>query len=158
MSRARLNYIKEMLIDNLSSNAVYKRDHINGALKRYLELKYKKDNKDEFHNTVDEMIQEKSKFIQEKRQKFRSSPPQNVENLNTELEKLKTNISDLQNDQTLSKKDKKSQKDELNAKISEIKIKKQNLEDEHVSVDINEINNLEKEKVDFELTTFEELE
>ena len=158
MSRARLNYIKEMLIDNLSSNAVYKTENIQDALNKYLELKYRKDNKDEFHNTVDKIIQEKSKFIQEKREKFRSGPPQNVENLNTELQKLKKNISDLQNDQTLSKKEKKSRKDEWNAKISEIKIQRQNLEDEHVRENINEMNNLEEEKVDFELTTFEELE
>ena len=158
MSRARLNYIKEMLIDNLSSNPVYKTENIQDALNKYLELKYRKDHKDEFNNTVDKMIEEKSKFIQEKRERFRSSPPQNVENLNTELQKLKKNISDLQNDQTLSKKEKKSRKDEWNAKISEIKIKKQNLEDEHVSVDINEMDNLEQEKVKFELTTFEELE
>jgi len=158
MSRARLNYIKEMLIDNLSSNAVYKTENIENVLKKYLELKYKKENKDEFHNTVDKMIQEKSKFIQEKREKFRSSPPDNVKNLDIELQELKKNISDLQDNQTLSKKEKKSRKDEWNAKISEIKIKKQNLEDEHVEEDINEMNTLEKEKVDFELTTFEELE
>jgi hypothetical protein len=157
MSRARLNYIKEMLIDNLSSNPVYKTENIQNFLEKYLKLKYKKENKDEFHNTVDKMIQEKLKFIQEKKQKFRLSPPQNVENLNTELKQLKKNISDLKNDQTLTKENKKK-KDELNAEISEIEIKKQNLEDEHVRVDINEINNLEKEKVDFELTTFEELE